>query len=206
MNCKRLVALLALLACCSIALSGCSNPEEKAAKQQLTQALALEQQSDLPAARQMLGALQKQYPQTKAAAEALGAEQRILKQMDRIQRQMNKTLESMVLVIAGYQSMTGRPLVSLADLDSGDYLFDSSYLAEAVPEGMEAFVLLDGAGGFRLWVYRASTYMGMTRDHLKRHGQSFAGEEVIARLRSDYTFQPAAERLTVLAPVLSAEK
>jgi len=206
MNWKRSFSLLLLLACCGLALSGCSSPEEKAAKAQLEQALALEQQSDLSGARSLLAELMKKYPQTKAAAKALAAEQRIAKQMTGIQHELEKTLESMVLVIAGYQSMTGMPLTRLEELDGGDYMFDSAYLAEAIPDGVEAFVLLDGQGGFQLWSYRASTHMGMTRNNLERRSQPFDADMVIAQLRSDYTTQQIAERLTVLTPMATAAK
>jgi len=206
MNRNIRAACLGLMLATLLVLTGCSNPEEKAAKAQLEQALALEQQSDLSGARSLLADLAKQYPQTKAAAEALAAEQRIVKQMGTISSELNKTLESMVLVIAGYQSMTGKPLTRLEELDGGDYMFDSGYLGEAIPEGVEAFVRLDGQGGFQLWAYRASTHMGMMRDHLKSHGQPFDPDMVIAQLRSDYTTQQIAERLTVLTPMATAAK
>ncbi|PLY00477.1 MAG: hypothetical protein C0624_11945 [Desulfuromonas sp.] len=206
MNWNFRIVFLGLVLAILLVLSGCSSPEEKAAKAQLEQALALEQQSDLPAARELLGKLAKKYPQTKAAADALVAEQRIVKQMTTIWGELDETLESMVLVIAGYQSMSGMPLTRIEELDGGDYMFDSSYLAEAIPAGVEAFVRLDGQSGFQLWVYRASTHMGMTRDHLMRHGKPVSSEAVIAKLRSDYTAQQVAARLTELKPLVSAQK
>lgn len=206
MQWKRWLVMLVVLGMAGMVLNGCSNPEEKAAKDRLEQALALEQQKNLPEARKLLGELARKYPQTKAAGQGVAAQQRIIQQMDSIQRELSKTLESMVLVLAGYQSVTGKPLTDLGELDSGAYMFDSSYLAEAVPEGVEAYILLKKDGGFHLWAYRAEYKMGMQRDSIRRGGKPFAGEEMVQKLRSDYTTQKVAGKLNVLSPVVTAEK
>jgi len=194
------VVLAALLA-----LTACSSPEEKAARAQLDEALALEQQNNLPAARTLLAELVKTYPGTDEAREALAVQQRIVQQLDAAQRELHKTLESLVLVFAGYQSMSGKPLTKLGDLDEGGYIFGSDYLAETVPADVDAYILLDGKGGFSLWLYRADYRMGVQRDNRRSSACAFAGDEQVARLLRDYRGEKLAANVTNLLTTRTAE-
>jgi len=203
MTFKRLSILLVVAL---LALNACSSSEEKQAKAQLGQAQALEAQKDLPAARALLEELVQKYPETDAAKEALVVQQRIITRMDGVQRELRKTLESLVLVIAGYQSMTGRQLAELADLDEGGYMFGTDYLAEAVPAGVDAYILLDGQGGFKLWAYNAEFRMGMKRDSLHPVATAFAADAPVEQLLKDYRSEKVADNVTNLLAMVTAGK
>lgn len=51
-----------------------------------------------------------------------------------------KVLERVTTVLSGYQAYSGHAAQALADLDGGDYMFGSDYLADVVPAGSKLYL------------------------------------------------------------------
>ena len=84
---------------------------------------------------------------TKAEDQASAATQ------DKALTEADRTLASVASVISGYQAFSGRLPGLLSDLDSGEYMFDTAYLEELLPQGAELFIVLGEAGeDTRMWL------------------------------------------------------
>lgn len=60
-------------------------------------------------------------------------------------------------VLSGYQAYRGQPPQKLADLDQNDYMFDSQYLADMVPDGSRLYLELSPElNSSRLWLETAT--------------------------------------------------
>lgn len=58
------------------------------------------------------------------------------------QQNADKIFTSVQSVLSGYQAYSGKLPLKLQDLDAGDYMFDSKYLAEILPEGFDLYLAL----------------------------------------------------------------
>lgn len=87
------------------------------------------------------------YGETKASLKAADHLQTL---QDRIElAEARKAVESLQRVMDGYQAMFGIYPASVADLDSGEYFFDSGYLAETLPDNYEVYLALLGQDGYQ---------------------------------------------------------
>ena len=73
-------------------------------------------------------------------------------------------LERMSTVLDGYQAFSGKLPATLKDLDSGDYMFDSAYLAEILPEGADVYLVLSAEKSTtRIWLQQEGQSQVLSR-------------------------------------------
>ncbi len=148
-------------------LVGCSdNANEKAAIQALADARAREQIQPVDQTIKLYQAIIDKYPETDQAKEAkLALEQAELRQQYVLfKHNGGAVLERVSTVLSGYRAFSGKLPASLQDLDAGDYMFDSKYLAEVLPEGAELYLALDPAKGeTRMWLQQTGQQQVLSR-------------------------------------------
>jgi len=67
--------------------------------------------------------------------------------------QAGKIFDRVNSVLSGYQAYRGQAPQKLTDLDQGDYMFDSQYLADMVPDGSQLYLELSPElASSRLWL------------------------------------------------------
>jgi len=136
MNKKSMfVAIIVLVVVVVGVLMVLPSREEKA-QAQYDAALKVEISGEYNQAIALYQVLLKEYDDTEAGASALDAITRVERLKDRaLIREARKGFNSVSLVLEGYRSMKGKLPTSIEQLDTDEYLFDSDYLAEIVPEG-----------------------------------------------------------------------
>lgn len=128
-----------------------TGPEEKS-EMAYKQALAVERTTGGDQAVILYDQIIADYPDTEGAALAAKGKVRIVSQRDQaLKKEMQDQIGRILLVLNGYQSMMGRLPASIADLDEGEYFFDSDYLAEVVPEGYTTYLVLSADAPPRIW-------------------------------------------------------
>lgn len=137
MNKKSMfVAIIVLVVAVVGVLLVLPSREEKA-QAQYDAAFKIEKSGEYNQAITLYQALRKEYEDTEAASAALDAIGRVERLKDQaLIKEARGGFNSVSLVMEGYKSMKGELPTSIAQLDAGDYLFDSDYLAEIVPEGI----------------------------------------------------------------------
>ena len=203
---KRHLIWVFLFCLVFLGVSGCSNPEERKAQLLLQQAQTMERENNLGGARDVLKNLLTTYPSSKSATEAKALNKKIHEKIEPVYVKLNKTLESVYLVLVGYQSMTGKVLTTIDQLDQGDYMFDSAYISEQIPSGIEVFIVLDGVGGFTSWAYQAQMNLAMRRTDQVRGAVPHVGEALPEILHKEYLHSKLAHNLTTLKPVVLANR
>ncbi|PLY00108.1 MAG: hypothetical protein C0623_07955 [Desulfuromonas sp.] len=118
-------------------------------------AFEVEQAGNLDKAIALYEALIKEYEETVAATRAAQSIERInkLKERKAIQ-EVQKNLGRILLVLNGYNEMTGQSPRSLSDLDDGSYMFDSEYVAGIVPEGFTYYLRFEKDGSYTMYSHK----------------------------------------------------
>ena len=148
---KRFWIIIVLVVFVVAGLMLYTGPEEKA-QTAYDKAFIVEKGADGDQAMTLYNQIIADYPDTEAAALAAKGKVRIVSQRDQaLKKAMQDQIGRILLVLNGYQSMMGRLPASIADLDEGDYFFDSDYLAEVVPEGYTTYLVLSADAPPRIW-------------------------------------------------------
>ena len=130
-----IIAAVVVIAIAIIVWAVMPNREEKATAQ-LDTIYKVEQAGQFDQAVSQYEALIKEYEGTQAAALAADYIERVKGYQERkLIQDVRKNLERVGLVMNGYREMMGDIPTSLEQLDSGEYMFDSDYIAEIPPEG-----------------------------------------------------------------------
>lgn len=146
------ISQLILLSMILIGLVACSSSEDKAQ----TRLTEIEQQITLGQAtnaeenyRQLIS----DYPETRGALKAQEQLELLLQKKQKIEmQQAYEAIKSIPRVVSGYKSIYRQWPQSIKELDDGDYFFDSSYMAETIPQGFKAYLALTAdENGFILW-------------------------------------------------------
>jgi hypothetical protein len=129
---------------CVLALSGCSDSQEKLAAQALEKARIEAKSLPVDQALVLYQRLIDAYPQT-AQAELARQTLSELKQKryQEFSRRSAELLLRVSSVLEGYQAFSGKLPLRLQELDTHEFMFDSKYLAELLPGGAELFLALD---------------------------------------------------------------
>jgi len=136
MSRQNIIIVACVVAAISLIVWFVNPNSEEAAKAQLDAAYQIEQSGQFDQAVALYEKLIAEYQGTKAAELAADYIARVDRYKERLLIQdVRKNLERVALVMNGYREMMGTMPVSINQLDSGEYMFDSDYLAEIVPEG-----------------------------------------------------------------------
>jgi len=114
---------------------------EEKAKAQLDAIYKVEQSGQFDQAISQYEALIAEYESTQAAKLAADYIVRVNRYKDRLlEQEVRKNLERIALVLNGYREMMGTMPASIEQLDSGEYMFDSDYIAEIPFEGFMCYL------------------------------------------------------------------
>ena len=114
---------------------------EEKAKAQLDAIYKVEQSGQFDQAISQYEALIAEYESTQAAKLAADYIVRVNRYKDRLlEQEVRKNLERIALVLNGYREMMGAMPASIEQLDSGEYMFDSDYIAEIPFEGFMCYL------------------------------------------------------------------
>ncbi|TLM67130.1 MAG: hypothetical protein FDZ69_05190 [Deltaproteobacteria bacterium] len=146
------------------ALAGCSDFDEMKSRRLQQQAQSLIKEGNQAAGEELLARLAERYPDSQAAAEARTY---LLQQANlrgqKLRQEYAPLVDSYTQVLDGFRALFGRYPATVAELDSGGYIFDSDYLVEITPPGFELYLCLTGdAQGFRLWGVRKDAMLGFS--------------------------------------------
>jgi len=186
-----------LIMLCAMLISGCSSPEEKA-QAEYQRIVAIEKAGDFDQALALYEALAKEYPDTPAGRLASKARVRVvaLKKTQQL-LSMQKHIESLRMVLTGYQTMYGQFPKAVQDLDDGNYFFDSKYLAETVPADGRIYLLLAGPQGTRFWATKQGDTTGYEAG-MTGGVQPVAPDTLEARLAANYRVKNTIGNLVIL--------
>jgi len=164
----RVVGCVAIAGLVLLAVVGCSNPEDKAAPY-LQKAEQAEKSGQTEMALELYRRVVSAYPRTTAAEQARSKIPRLQKflavRKDRELAAARKILDRIRRIVDGYRAMYHRFPKSVADIDDGQFFFDSGYMADAVPEGYLVFLALgETPGGFRVWAFPRGRNYGLGFD------------------------------------------
>jgi len=97
------------------------------------------------------------YAGTEAGKRAKESVERITGYKARVSTlEARKVLDRLALVLNGYREMLGTVPASIKQLDSGEYMFDSDYMADIPPEGYTCYVVFEPVStSFTLFSYRS---------------------------------------------------
>jgi len=138
-----LMVVIAIVAILLVVWFTAPGKEEKAATA-LIEAQKIEESGKLSEAIEAYQKVVTSYLGTKAADEAAANIERVKANVARAATlEAIKVLERLALVLNGYQEMLGALPASIQQLDSGEYMFDSEYMAEIPPEGFTCYVLFE---------------------------------------------------------------
>ncbi len=195
----RSLIMLTLAGLLLTGLNGCGDPEETA-RQRYQLATQVEKDGDLPRAEQLYLKIVAEFPRTTGAASAVRQIERIkLRREQNFKNEFMPVLHRLQRVLDGYRGMHQRYPRRLADLDRGDYLFDSNYLAEMVPEGFVAYLALhDAAGPYRIWALKEGFETGYMLDPSSSALHPVERAELLSLLGSDYRLEADKGRLRFL--------
>lgn len=137
---KIIISLCVVVAIALVVWFVMPNQEEKA-KSQLDAAYKIEQSGQFDQALVFYDQLINEYGGTEAAKLAGDYIDRVNLYKERLLAQeARKYLERIALVLNGYREMMGTMPTSIQQLDGGDYMFDSDYIAEIPPEGFACYL------------------------------------------------------------------
>jgi hypothetical protein len=165
---------------CVLALSGCSDSQEKLAAQALEKARIEAKSLPVDQALVLYQRLVDAYPQTPQAelARQTLAELK-LKRYQEVSRRSAELLMRVSSVLEGYQAFSGKLLLRLQELDTQEFMFDSRYLAELIPGGAELFLVLDSEKArTQMWLQQA----GETRVVYRNLGTPLLSDLSLAEL------------------------
>lgn len=176
---------------------GCSREDK--AQRQFDEAYRLEQGGSVADAELSYRQLLTQYPDTPAARKAEQRLAQLLKQRQLAIIQSGfAALDSVHKVVLGYRSMFNRWPKSSQDFDTGEYFFDSDYMAESVPEGYRvSLVLTDNADGYRLWSFPAEGDVGFQLTATGRSVVEVNKAETLAAIEADYQLETQKGALSI---------
>lgn len=178
---------------------GCSSREDKA-QTSFEQAQKLEQAGDAGQADQMYRRLIAEYPETPAGKQAEARVKEIAQQ----KRQAAETgvlqsLETARKVMDGYAAMYQRLPQSLADLDNGEYFFDSAYLADSLSQGQELYLAWNADGrGYQLWSLADGAGYAVHFDSVEDRTVKLKPADVQKALQDEFTLVTAKKGLKIL--------
>ena len=154
------LAMLALLTC----LAGCSDFDEIKSRGMLTRAQTFIKEGDQARGEELLVRLAERYPNTQAGEEArTHLQQQANLRGQKLRQEYLPLIESYAQVFDGFKALFGRYPATLAELDSGGYIFDTDYLVEITPPGFELYLCLTGdQQGYRLWGCKKDAALGFT--------------------------------------------
>ena len=117
-----------------------------------------------------------------------------------VQRQFQQKagllLERMSTVLDGYQAFSGKLPVTLKDLDSGGYMFDSAYLAEILPEGTDVYLVLSSEKATtRIWLQQEGQQQVLSRTLVSQQLENLKAADLQA-LKSKWQEVAKVGRLT----------
>ncbi|PLX80250.1 MAG: hypothetical protein C0616_08695 [Desulfuromonas sp.] len=152
---------------------------------------------DFHAAREQLREIVSHYGETEAAPKAAEHLEALQVRMELVEAR--KALESLQRVMDGYQAMFGIYPASVAELDSGEYFFDSLYLAETLPEDYQVYLALLGQQGYQGFAIKQGGAFGFSlgsgRDGLVRQQKT----ELLTTIDREYVEVDRQSQLVFLA-------
>lgn len=179
--------LLALVALVLLGLGGYKfvmTYRANTAAENLAQAESAMRGGDVVAARERLEGIIRQYGETEAALRAethLGA----LKARQEL-AEGRRAVESLRRVLEGYKVMYGNFPNSAADLDNGEYFFDSAYLAESIPAAYQLYLALLSGEEYKGYLVQRQGDVGFTltsaTEGLERSGK----QELLALIAANF--------------------
>ncbi len=135
-----IIAVCAVIAVILAVVMVMPDREEKA-RTRLDAAYEVEQSGQFDRAVALYEQLVAEYPGTAAARSAGESIERVMKHKFRVDIiETRRSLDRVALVINGYREMLGVMPTSLQQLDEGEYMFDSGYIADIPPEGFTYYL------------------------------------------------------------------
>lgn len=193
---QRILIYFVIMLICA-GLSACGQREESA-REPSGQAKAVATSPD-PA-----DGADPQRPPAEEISSARAAEQpqaETRRQRKAQQKAALAAVESIQNVVESYQLVYHRWPQSIRDIDDGDYLFDSDYMADSVAAGYEVYLAWTvGETGYRLWIFPEGEDFGFLQ---AGKGQALVGlsrERAMAEIEEVYAVEQAKGGLTFLLP------
>lgn len=178
---------IALIVCVVAGFLLYSGPEEKA-QSAYDKAFIIETTADIEQAMLLYDKLIAEYPGTEGAALAEKGKLRIFAIQEKILKgEVRDQVARLLLALNGYQSMFGRMPVSIADLDDGEYFFDSDYLAEMIPAPYTTYLALSADESPRIWPMHADNDVVYASIDKQGSLQKMSTVEALQEIEAGYT-------------------
>jgi len=192
MSRQNIVIVICVVVITGLVVWFVSPNREEMAKADLDVAYKVEQAGQSDQAVTLYEKLIAEYAGTKAADLAADYILRVDHYKERkLIQEVRKNIERVALVMNGYREMMGAMPASIGQLDSGEYMFDSDYIAEIVPEGYTYYLRFEPA--------TTSFTVFSVRTYADKAVMSDAAGNVMAISRSDFEreiSQEGLERIT----------
>lgn len=98
-----------------------------------------------------------------------------------LQQSSEKIFERVASVLDGYQAFSGKLPLKLQDLDSGEYMFDSAYLADILPQDVVLYLEFSAdKGATRMWLQQAGQEPILSRTLADPHLEKLSAADLHA--------------------------
>ncbi len=142
------------------------------------------------------------FPSTPAAQQAGKQIKLIVQQRQKVQQQAAiAAVESIQNVVDSYQLVYRHWPASIQELDGGEYLFNSDYMAESVSEGFAVYLaLVAGKSGYRLWSFPLNAEVAYLQNGKGQPFISVERSKALAEIETEYIVEQAKGTVTFLLP------
>ncbi|RMH95210.1 MAG: hypothetical protein D6681_13270 [Calditrichaeota bacterium] len=161
----RGVTVTLIAALLLVALAACSNPEDEAGVR-FNEARQAQRAGRPDRALTLFRQILADYPHTHVAdtvrSELPELQRRVAEHEKELRRKARQAITSIIRVMDGYRSLYGHPPKAVDELDNSNYFFDSSYMAESVPENFQVFLALGAQGNeYLVWSFPREVRFGV---------------------------------------------